>query len=84
MAYVTAHGKRIKVRFRIRGAEYVTTINFSPTQANLRAARSRSRDLEARLRAGEPWEDIRGELREERGVRARTLGQYMQHYFGIM
>ncbi len=81
MASVTAHSKKIEVRFKIKGQRFVTTIPFEPTKANLKAAARRCDDAEFRLRAGEPWESVRADLREERiAAPPQTLGYYAQHF----
>jgi len=82
MAYVGPHRNRIFIRFRINGTQFKTTINSTPTEANKRAARAIAKKMEYRLLAGEPWEIIKAELRDEEPPEKRgSLGYYMQHVF---
>lgn len=78
MAYIWAHGKRLAIRFRVRGVAYKTTVPLTPTKSNRQSLKARAREYEARLISGERWEDIKAELRGEQHFRTSSLGHYMQ------
>ena len=78
MASAKPHHNRIKVTLYAFNQEFVTTIERRPTKANVKATLSECDDYQRRLRAGEPWEEIRGELRGELSAKVGSLGYYMQ------
>jgi integrase len=80
MAYVRGHGNRIKVRFRVGGSEFTTTIERTPTKTNIDSTERIARQAEHRLRAGEEWAAVRAWLRGERARAPRSLGYYAQHF----
>lgn len=77
----TSDGNRIEVRLWHRGREYSTTTEFTKTA--LTRTRRIANKLQARLSHGEPWENIRAEIRGETVelVTVHCLDHYMQHVF---
>lgn len=81
MATVWPHGRKVAVRFRVKGKPLTTTLDYYPTKAGLKAARAAAEDAEHRLRAGESWESVRAGLRGDQAPRPLgSLGYYAQHF----
>lgn len=81
MAHVRAHYGKVVVRCSCRGHRFTTTIDLKPTASNLRAARRIAEEAEHKLKAGNPWEAVRADLRcEVAPIIPNTLGYYAQHF----